>query len=182
MEGIRPPHVDKHRAEGCVLSCAACSSRENGVRVLPVRQKNGEHGRLAGSVGAASNPPLCFQASVGDNVDDEGGIWRGAQCIQTNTHTHWRSTSPRPQGTQPASCLSFSLPGAKMNPPLRDMIDVTGYVVWAVQTILPLYKSKYKFWDYETDIRPHCLIFVSRSIQRHQTAFRKVSIIVNKDN
>lgn len=79
---------------------------------LPVRQKNREHGLLAGSVGAASSPPLCSRACVGDNVDNEGRILARGE-VRAHTHTH-TGDAPHPGPGEPraASCLRFCVPGA----------------------------------------------------------------------
>lgn len=89
---------------------------------LPVREKNREHGLPEGSEGAASNPPLCSQARIGDNVDNEGGIWHGAQCARTHTHiyshthTEGKHLGPGPRKpNQPAVSASVS--------PGRDTIN-----------------------------------------------------------
>lgn len=87
--------MDKHRGEVCVLPCAACSCGENGVHVCL------SESRMGNTVGAASNPPLCSQACVGDNVDNEGGILaRGA--VRAHSHSHTNTHTPTQALTQKA--------------------------------------------------------------------------------
>lgn len=95
---------------------------------LPVRQKNREHGLLAGSVGAASSPPLCSRACVGDNVDNEGRILARGE-VRAHTHTYRGCTSPRPRGAPSSQLSPLLCPRGRtlytQGPPSADVIDVT---------------------------------------------------------
>lgn len=68
-----------------------------GFHVCLSKRKNRKHGLLAGSVGAASNPPLS-RACAGDNVDNEGGFWPRVQCTWTHKHT---GEAPHPGPGEP---------------------------------------------------------------------------------
>lgn len=83
------------------------------------------------------------------------------------THTHTQEKHRAPALGIPTSQLSqLQSPRGQDDPPLRDMIDVTGYTVWAVQTIHPLTRTSTNS-GIMRQISDHIVsFFVSRSTQK----------------